>query len=235
MIKIKMVPILAMSVFVCCCHMSKQISTLPNDCETVHNAFNKVSAKLTFERRPSDKVTAFYVWPHNSVYLGSYYYGLWNDTNKCSLELYSRGSSQEVADHLGKALYSFLNQEIDPSYVNEHDLIKPEIKSKNEMVKRTFLNMGYGIAYVGKDNPFVTPWDNKLGVYFFGAMDISLIGLAVGGPFIGKTDRNRLSISLTAISGLLAFKFIVLFAQNIDDLNAYNIFVNSGYLWPKMK
>jgi hypothetical protein len=44
-----------------------------------------------------------------------------------------------------------------------------------------------------------------------------------------------LSISLTAISGLLAFKFIVLFAQNIDDLNAYNIFVNSGYLWPKMK
>lgn len=52
-------------------------------------------------------------------------------------------------------LLSAYMQETDTNYLNQqNNFIYLPLKSNSEFCKRNFINMGYGMSYAAKDNPF---------------------------------------------------------------------------------
>ena len=128
---------------------------------------------------------------------------------------------------------SFLRQEIDTGYTSQYSdrLYLPRKKEFGELVLKTLINSGYGIYYVGQNNPFVVKWDNLLGAYVLGGFDLLSTGVAISTIFSNEPRETRLNVLYVSL-GCMAFWRIFTFAvQNFNDFNTYNKMVESGYLF----
>jgi hypothetical protein len=121
-------------------------------------------------------------------------------------------------------------QETNKDYANNMTCMRLYPKDKKEYWKRNWINMGYGISYALKDNPFVSGKGAYIGfAYAWEAFHYFMI---LGGPFLGRTSKDKIEISLIGVCSLFLWKKYLLGGQFSGIINNYNNIVNSKYKIP---
>lgn len=145
------------------------------------------------------------------------------------------GGDKAINRKLNLTFKSYFEQELykDSLKLDLGEYVRLEPRSKKEMWKRNFINLGYGIHYAGIGHPYYEQWDGWLGVVAFGILDVAHYALIFGGPSIGKTEKEGLQVSLTGVASLLFYKLMIPWAVNEKLIDGYNSFAESKYLIPK--
>lgn len=142
------------------------------------------------------------------------------------------GESKKVDRNLSRFLLSAYRQELDPVYTGNPDNFLPmPVKSKVEFKKRNWINMGYGVQYLAKDNPFMG--SKGLAVGFLYTWEVFHYIPILGGPFFGSTTTDKITIPLIGLASLIFWKGVMnrwLIAQPYLRFN--KTIVNSGYRMP---
>jgi hypothetical protein len=143
--------------------------------------------------------------------------------------------SRAVAANLNKCITSFYLQELEPGYTdkNRERLASLPPKSLSAMRKRAWVNLGYGLRYAGQGNPFVSPGDNLFWSVALGLWDVAHYGLIIGGPFIGKTDADKVRLSAGGAISLLAWKLFLTNMEMKKTVLGYNTLTGAGYAVPR--
>jgi hypothetical protein len=132
-----------------------------------------------------------------------------------------------AAQNISKFYLSAYMQDIDKDYKLNHSFVKLPSKDIDRFWRRNWISMGYGMSYSLKDNPFSSAGAVYVGMgYFFDALTTFMI---VGGPFIGKTTKDKIEFPILGIAlNLLGKKY---FVGRMSELNieSYNNIVNSKY------
>ena len=233
----RLVVVFALSILglTACSHTVTQVHYFPEDSKTIENASNSIVKKLGLQAHPTSDSIQTYVRKsgrHNVFLFRTLALPYNDDSSKVTITTVSQYES--VAKNLNVAINSFLDQELHPDIVNQNQgrFYKPNSKSKSEFQQKTWVNLGYGINYVGKENPFVSKSDNTIGTVFFGLFDLAHIALIIGGPFIGETKEDKITISLVGLGSLIVWKLLLPTLQSNRDIEEYNNIANSDYFLP---
>jgi hypothetical protein len=222
--------------FTGCVHTSTSVLSVERNYQVVDQATKKVTTTLGMEERKEQDSIPAYIRFNNGypVYALRPIAQAQNDS-VTKLTLLTMTDSQERSDNIGKALESFYRQSIDSTYVlrNPNNFYQLDTKSSSEMYRRNWISPALGIHYVGKNNPFVEKFDYSSGTVGMAMIDLLTLIPTVGGPFLGKTTGEKISISLTGLVGMIAWRVIIPWTQTRRDLEEYNKMVSSGYLLPK--
>lgn len=124
-----------------------------------------------------------------------YFYGFITNLNENS----------KVDRNFSKLLMSAYQQEISVDYLNNgSNFTTLAVKDKSEFWRRNWINMGYGVSYLAKDNPFMGGKALAIGFcYIWEALHYFPIFV---GPFIGETKEDKILIPIVGISSLLIWK-----------------------------
>jgi len=137
-----------------------------------------------------------------------------------------------VNKNYSRLLMSAYLQETNSDYLNnENNFTSLVVKDKSEFWKRNWINMGYGMSYLAKDNPFMGGKAFAVGsFYLLEALHYIPI---FGGPFFGETQEDKIMIPIIGISSLIVWKglFSGLIIGN-RYLKINNNVHNSGYKIP---
>jgi hypothetical protein len=145
---------------------------------------------------------------------------------------YRYGVMSVASEGSVRFLFSAYKQELDPGYRDDPaGFVAMPRKSQREFWRRTFINMGYGAAYVYDDNPFT----ERLGFAVVAAYVIEGAHYIpiLGGPFFGKDARAKVLIPVIAIASLLFWKLTFNGVLLRSHLTEYNSFADSGYRAPR--
>lgn len=141
--------------------------------------------------------------------------------------------SKKVDRNLSRFLLSAYRQEMEPEYAgNSENFVLIPVKTKVEFRKRNWINMGYGLQYLAKDNPFMG--SKGLAVGFLYTWEVLHCIPIFGGPFFGPTTTDKITIPLIGLASLIFWKGVMnrwLVAQPYLRFN--NTIVNSGYRMPR--
>ena len=137
-----------------------------------------------------------------------------------------------VNKNYSKLLMSAYLQEIDSDYLNNaNNFTSLVVKDKSEFWKRNWINMGYGMSYLAKDNPFMGGKDIAVG--FFYLWEVLHYIPILGGPFLGETQEDKIMIPIIGISSLIIWKVLLsrlMIGNRYIKIN--NNVHNSGYKIP---
>lgn len=137
-----------------------------------------------------------------------------------------------VNKNYSKLLMSAYLQEIDSDYlINKNNFTSLVVKDKSEFWKRNWINMGYGMSYLAKDNPFMG--GKALAVGFFYLWEALHYIPIIGGPFFGETQEDKIMIPIIGISSLIVWKGLfsgLIIGNRYIKIN--NNVQNSGYKIP---
>jgi hypothetical protein len=134
--------------------------------------------------------------------------------------------------NVARFVLSAYRQEIDPAYRDDPtNFVALAPKTNREFWRRTFINMGYGSQYVYQDNPFT---DRVWVAVVFGYLWEGLHYIPIfGGPFLGRTPKDKLLIPLIGLSSLLFWKVAFNGLLVRSHLTEYNSLAQSGYKAPR--
>ena len=218
-----------------CVSTSTSIFTIDRNYKSVDQTAKQVTSKLGMEEiKTTDSIDTFIRNNGNtSVYALKSIVQAQNDSST-KIKLFTIARSQAISDILGKTFTSFYLQSIDSNYAknNSDKLFRLEPKSDAEMYRLNWISPSLGIHYIGKNNPFVGKADNTFGTIGFAFFDALGLFAAIGGPFIGKTSKDKIGISLTGILSLVGWRIIVPAIEGKRELEEYNNIVNSNYSFP---
>lgn len=144
----------------------------------------------------------------------------------------SSSDGKEMSKKYSKFLLSAFLQETNNEYLNnQENFTILSTKSNSEFWKRNFINMGYGLAYAAKGNPYVS----VKGLAVFGYVVEALHYIPIfGGAFIGKTQNDKVVIPIVGLSSLLFWKTVFCgLAIGRPTIKNYNRFVTIKYKTPK--
>jgi hypothetical protein len=133
--------------------------------------------------------------------------------------------------NFSEMLLSAYRQEADTAYgENLDEFTTLKRIDKAEFRKRNWINMGYGLSYIAKDNPFVGSKRMSVGfAYFYEAIHYIPI---VGGPFFGETRQDKIGIPIVALASLVIWKGIIAPVLVNSNIKLNNRIVDSGYKIP---
>jgi hypothetical protein len=151
------------------------------------------------------------------------------------LAVSAASASRAAAVNVNKCVSSFYLQELEPGYAdkNQDRLIMLPPKTMPAMRKRAWLNLGCGMRYAGKANPLVDQGGNRFWSVALGVWDVAHYGLIIGGPFIGKTDQDKIQISAGGVVSLLAWKLFMTNFELRKTVLGYNTLAGTGYAVPR--
>lgn len=153
---------------------------------------------------------------------GIYIYGFTTNINE----------GNRVNKNYSKLLMSAYVQEIDSVYlINTNNFTSLVVKDKTEFWKRNCINMGCGMSYLAKDNPFMG--GKALAVGFFYLFEALHYIPIFGGAFFGETREDKIMIPIIGISSLIVWKGLfsgLMIGNRYIRINS-NI-QNSGYKIP---
>jgi hypothetical protein len=110
-----------------------------------------------------------------------------------------------VDENYSKFLMSAYRQEIDKEYFeNENNFTKIIEKDRSKFSRCNWLNMGYGMSYLAKDNPFMG--GKKFAIISFYIVEAAHYIPIFGGPFFGRTQKDKILIPFIGISSLILWK-----------------------------
>jgi hypothetical protein len=140
---------------------------------------------------------------------------------------------KKMSKKYSQILLSAFLQETNNTYLNEQgNFTVLPLKSNSEFWKRNFINMGYGMSYATKDNPFTSGRGLAVG---FGYVWEALHYIPIfGGAFFGETQNDKVVIPIIGLSSLLVWKTIfygLIIGQ--PTVKSYNRFATMKYKMPK--
>ncbi len=137
-----------------------------------------------------------------------------------------------VNKNYSRLLMSAYRQEIDSDYLNyANNFTSLVVKDKSEFWKRNWINTGYGMSYLAKDNPFMG--GKAFAVGFFYLWEALHYIPIFGGPFFGETQEDKIMIPIIGISSLIVWKGLfggLIIGNRYLKIN--NNVHNSGYKIP---
>ena len=168
---------------------------------------------------------------------------LWVDENLVSLQADQKSyiygfttnlnEGMRVNKNYSRLLVSASRQEIDSVYLNNaNNFTSLVIKDKSEFWKRNWINMGYGMSYLAKDNPFMSRKALLIG-FFYLWETLHYIPI-FGGAFYGNEQEDKIMIPVIGNTSLILWKglFSGLIVGN-RYLKFNNSVHNSGYKMPR--
>lgn len=131
--------------------------------------------------------------------------------------------------------HSFLKQELEKVQILEDNknFFKLTPKSKEEYQKRNWIFMPYGYSYLGEDNPFANNEDHTANKIFLGLIEVGHYALIIGGPFLAKSNKDKVMIPIIGLTGLAAWKFLIPWQQGNRQIESFNGIAKSGYYIPE--
>lgn len=107
-----------------------------------------------------------------------------------------------------RMMMSAYKQEMDLDYLNNsNNFITLKQIEKSEYWKRNWINMGYGMSYIAKDNPFMGSKGFAVGFfYLWEALHYIPI---FGGAFFGETQQDKVAIPLIGLTSLIVWKGMI--------------------------
>jgi len=140
---------------------------------------------------------------------------------------------KKVSKRFSQLLLSAYLQETDSEYSgHDENFLDLPIKSESEFWKRNYINMGYGMTYAMKDNPFVTQKGLAIGFFYF--METAHYIAIFGGPFFGKTNNDKLVIPIFGVTSLILWKAVFSgLLMGKPMVKSYNRFAKMKYRIPK--
>lgn len=140
---------------------------------------------------------------------------------------------KKVDRNLSSFLLSAYRQEMDSLYAaNSDNFVAMPVKTKTEFKKRNWINMGYGLQYLAKDNPFMGSKGFAVGAFY--TIEALHYIPVIGGPFFGQTTSDKIMIPLIGLASLVVWKGLInrwMVAQPYLHFN--KTIVESGYRLPK--
>jgi hypothetical protein len=137
-----------------------------------------------------------------------------------------------VDENYSKFLMSAYRQEIDKDYFeNQNNFTKIVEKDKSKFSRRNWLNMGYGMSYLAKDNPFMG--GKKFAVISFYIVEAAHYIPIFYGSFLGQTIEDKIGITLIGVASLIFWKGVVcdlLLGKRFLMINKK--IIESGYKMP---
>jgi hypothetical protein len=218
-----------------CTYTSTSVITVDNNYKEVNQATRRVTSELNMEEMKTEDSLDAYVRRNGSVSVYAIRPVIKTQTDSSTqVTLFTVTQAQEISDNLGKTFSSFYRQSLDSSLVdkNPEKFFRLEPKSSSEMYRKNWISPALGIHYVGKNNPFVEKADYTVGVVGMAFFDGLCLFAAFGGPFIGKTSKDKIGISITGILGLVGWRLLAPSMQGSRDLEEYNNIVNTKYSLP---
>jgi hypothetical protein len=126
----------------------------------------------------------------------------------CGITIYSTGSKKVLGKEY-QFIYNAYLQECNG--VGNSDSIQeyyklPE-KNREEMLKRNWIDMGLGIRYMRKDNPFMS--SNLFLEECYTGINALYLGAMIIGPIAAKRTRDKIIWGAIGLVGTLEFRLIV--------------------------
>jgi hypothetical protein len=132
-----------------------------------------------------------------------------------------------AARNISRFYMSAYMQQINKDYNQRQSFIKLPTKDLDKFWKRNWISMGYGMSYSLNGNPFASAKGTYVGfAYFWDAFTSFMI---VGGPFIGKTTKDKIEIPILGIVINLIYKKYFIGRMGELNVDSYNSIVNSKY------
>jgi hypothetical protein len=141
------------------------------------------------------------------------------------------GEGRKVDRNFSRMMMSAYMQEIDSAYLRNHDNFSILIeKTKAEYWKRNWINMGYGMSYIVKDNPFIG--SKRFTVGFFYLWEALHYIPIFGGAFFGETQVDKIAIPVIGLTSLILWKGMIGAMVGNKQLKINKIIIKSGYKIP---
>lgn len=142
------------------------------------------------------------------------------------------GEGSRMNKNYSRILMSAYTEEVNPEYKNNStNFVQLPVKSKKEFWRRNMINMGYGLRYATKENPFIG--SSGLAVGFAYVLETAHYIPILGGPFFGKTSSDKITIPIVGIASLLVWKTVFAGLYGNSNIKTYNKMTTLKYKVPK--
>ncbi len=139
--------------------------------------------------------------------------------------------SKKADRNYSRLLMSAYQQEMNPNYSKNSDNFSVLIeKDKRTYRNRNWINMGYGMNYLAKNNPFLGSKGFAIGALY--VLETLHYIPIFGGAFFGKTQEDKIAIPIIGISSLLIWKGFIVPIMGNKHIKMNRSIIKSGYKIP---
>jgi hypothetical protein len=227
--------ILSPILFFGCANTSTSVFTTDKNSKDVNQAVHRVAAELNLVVMKTESGLDSCVRWNGDVFIYSIKPVIkpQNDSST-QVTLFTTAKSGMITEHIVKTFSAFYQQSLDSNLIHNSpgEFMRLKPKSSIDMVNKNRISPALGIYFIGKDNPFVSRADYNIGVAGMVLIDAFGLFAAVGGPFIGRTPKDKIGISLTGFLSMACWRLLIPILQGTADLEEYNNIVNARYSLP---